>query len=196
MQDANPATRWATVAGLDTTWDASQSYSSTYLGPDDKIYIGNWGTLAPEVSVFNAPNGKGAASGFCPKCLRFPAFLVNGQLANGVGTPPNITNYSLGATVPPCPLLGIEDEAALQLQPANLFKLYPSPTTGALNIEYTGGGIVEIADMLGRVQRNIVLSEGKRRLSVDVGNLTPGVYTYRRTESGRAAQTGKLVVMQ
>jgi len=61
LWDNNPNTRWAVVAGLDTTWDAFQSYSGMYLGPDNKLYMGNWAAGNKQMSYFNNPDAKGLA---------------------------------------------------------------------------------------------------------------------------------------
>ncbi len=89
LLDSDTSTRWSVVAGLDTTWDAFNSYSSMYLGPDNKLYVGNWGGLSKQMSYFDTPNIKGVGSGFCPRCLRFPKV--------GVTAPPCMPNYDLGA---------------------------------------------------------------------------------------------------
>lgn len=89
LLDSDTSTRWSVVAGLDTTWNVFNSYSSMYLGPDNKLYVGNFGGLSKQMSYFDTPNNKGLGSGFCPRCLRFPRV--------GVTAPPCMPNYDLGA---------------------------------------------------------------------------------------------------
>jgi hypothetical protein len=71
---------------------AFQKYSSSYIGPDGKIYVGNWWGISKQMSVINIPNAKGVACDFCPRCLRFPYPDIT-----GASTPPNMPNYAFGS---------------------------------------------------------------------------------------------------
>lgn len=84
---------WYHVAGLDTNWQKFQLYSNAYLGPDDKLYVGNFGGTSRQMSVINNPNAKGTACDFCPRCLRLDTLAGIAY----AGTPPCMPNYNLGA---------------------------------------------------------------------------------------------------
>ena len=82
---------WFHVAGLDTTYDKFQNYETAYLGPDDRIYIGNWGGGSKQMSRIDNPNVKGSGCDFCPRCLRLDT-LSTSQGNFSVGTPPCMPN--------------------------------------------------------------------------------------------------------
>ena len=125
LQDTNPNTAWVTIAGLDTSWDYFPSYSSMYLGPDDRLYLGYSSTFGGQMSYFNEPDKKGAASGFCRHCLHFPGFYYQGNYYNyGVSTPPCMPNYKLGPANPICWPVGVEE-----VPPQEEITVYPNPVS-------------------------------------------------------------------
>lgn len=70
---------------------------------------------------------------------------------------------------------------------ANVFKVYPNPTTGRLTIETTGEPVtgVEVSNMLGAV----VLTPQLRNNSIDISNLPAGMYTLSiTTKNGKTGQ--------
>jgi hypothetical protein len=145
------------VAELDTTWQAFQPYSSMYLGPDSRLYIGNNGSVnCKQMSYFEFPNEKGLASGFCKRCFRFPKV--------GVTAPPNMPNYDLGAAN--CwPLsnyeLGIKNDE---------LEVYPNPAYNKLYIQTSIKGKRELYNSLGQ----LVISTNENE--IDVSGLSSGVY--------------------
>lgn len=189
LLDTNPVTRWHTVAGLDTTWDASQGYSSMYLGPDGKLYIGNIAGTGGQMSVINNPDVKGAGCNFCPRCFRFPPLHYQGnKYYTGVSQPPCMPNYKLGST-PPCGLAeGIEEQENI-----SLIKLYPNPANATVTIEYSKGGRINIVNMLGQLVLNAELPSGSGMKLIDISSLPAGIYgwTYRTKD---LKLNGKLVV--
>jgi hypothetical protein len=118
-------TTWYHVAGLDTSYQKFQDYDASYLGPNNKLYIGNFAGLSKQMSIIENPDVKGAGCNFCPRCLRLDT-LVNGYIS----TPPCMPNYSLGAQ--DCWSL-----ATSQLPNKSMSELvaYPNPATSVLNIE-------------------------------------------------------------
>ena len=62
--------------------------------------------------------------------------------------------------------------------PVSTFEVYPNPTNGMLNIvletQITVGGRAVIRDVTGRVVRSLAVLD--RQTSVDVSDLTPGLY--------------------
>jgi hypothetical protein len=169
LLDTNPATQWSVVAELDTTWDAFQSYSSMYLGPDNKLYVGNWGGLSKQMSYFEFPNEKGLASGFCKRCFRFPM--------QGVKAPPNMPNYDLGAdncwplSLPSPPKEG-----------DGLLEVHPNPASGKLYIKYEiASHHIGQAQSLANSKKELYNSVGQLVVStkeneMDVSVLSSGVY--------------------
>jgi hypothetical protein len=164
---------WYHVAGLDTSFQKFQDYSSSYLGPDGKLYIGNHGGLSKQMSVINNPDVKGAGCNFCPRCLRLDSVFWYG----GVGTPPCMPNYGLGAQV--CwPLESQQYEVG-----SEQVVVYPNPSNSKLRIKNGELKMKELYNSVGQ----IVLSTKEN--VIDVSGLVKGVY-YLRVEN----QVVKVVV--
>ncbi|MBK6331771.1 MAG: hypothetical protein IPF62_15235 [Bacteroidetes bacterium] len=73
LNETDSTLAWYHIANLDTSWGAQfQKWSCAYLGPDNKVYIGNVNGLGKAMSVIDSPDVKGAGCGFCPKCFQFP----------------------------------------------------------------------------------------------------------------------------
>lgn len=159
LWDSDPNTRWSVVAELDTTWNAFTSYSNMQLGPDNKLYIGNWGGVSKAISYFNNPNAKGLASDFCPRCLRFPK--------DGVSRPPTMPNYDLGAdTTKPCwPLQSVEIGAM-----NDELLVYPNPVGSTLYIKTTLQYKRELYNAIGQLLCSTTQNE------LDASRLSSGVY--------------------
>ena len=189
LQDTNPATQWSHVAGLDTTWSKFQFYSLAYLGPDDKLYIGNWNGFSPAMSVINNPNVKGLGCNFCPKCLRFPNHPP--YIGGYVSTPPNMPNYKLGATNPPC-VVDVEEVVADR----NMITVYPNPTKGSFTIAYKEQSVFILSDVMGKRCMTISLPSDKNKIEVDAQNLPSGVYFWHQERGGVMVNSGKLVIVQ
>ena len=191
LLDSNPKTAWSTVAGLDTTWDQFPIYSSMYLGPDDKLYLGYWSNMGGSQSYFDFPDNKGAASGFCRRCLRFPGIHNNGNPFNqGVTTPPSMPNYKLGAASPICWPTEVKDVKVL----TDAFKVYPNPTNGELTAEYDWPGVLEILDVYGRIVHSTRLGESCRTTSISSAHLQSGLYLYNYRVKGSILHFGKLLL--
>ena len=114
---------WYHIANLDTTWAQFQKWTCAYLGPDNKVYIGNLNGLGKAMSVIDNPDIKGAGCGFCPKCFQFPKI--------GSNTPPCMPNYELGATGQPCWTLESTQLTANSKQ----LEVYPNPVNTILFIK-------------------------------------------------------------
>lgn len=174
LWDTDTTTQWSVVAGLDTTWDAFQSYSGMYLGPDAKLYIGNWASLyCKQMSYFNSPDEKGLASDFCPRCLRFPNF--------GVTRPPTMPNYDLGAELPCWPLSSThysEDNTQLEI--------YPNPTTNMITIkgEFLNQRENEIVvyNLLGQNIFQTKFKTSGSQFQIDLSEFENGVYLLKVNE--------------
>ncbi len=188
LQDNVAATQWAHVAGLDTTFDAFMNYSTIYPGPDGKLYVGNWNALSGQMSYFATPDVKGAGCGFTPRGLRFPLiYNAQGNPYYVATDPPNMPNYALGATNPPCGL-GVEEVVA-----SPQIKVYPNPTNGIVTVETAQAkGSVEVYNLLGQQVLREVLSGFSTTLNLSRN--AAGVYYYRWVVEGKAVQSGKLVL--
>lgn len=158
---------WYHVAGLDTSWQKFQMYSTAYLGPDDKIYIGNWNGLSTQMSVINNPNGKGVNCNFCPRCLRTDSLGINATL----GTPPCMPDYKLGARE--CYPLNVT-QASVDIN--GQWEIYPNPTSGKL---YFKGVIAQKKQLFSTVGQVILTTTGNE---VDLSHLSKGTYFLRCNE--------------
>ncbi len=187
LTDPDSNTAWYHIAGLDTTWAAFQKYSSSYLGPDNKLYVGNWWGISKQMSVINNPNVKGAGCNFCPRCLRFPYPNIS-----GASSPPNMPNYDLGAELPCWPL---ENEEILMEQ--DELVVYPNPYSSKFRIHYkikTEGKIEwKLFDLLGKEIYTIWLDNKEEIINVNLPQLSAGTYYYQTKVDGLSINTGKLI---
>ena len=122
LNDNDSNTAWYQVAGLDTTWQEFQIYNTSYLGYDNKLYIGYFAGFSKEMSVISNPDSKGINCNFCPKCLIFPSGW------GWVTTPPNMPNYDLGAE--PCWPLANENI----MKNDEELEVYPNPASTTISI--------------------------------------------------------------
>lgn len=179
-------TTWYLVAGIDTTFTQFQNYTTIYLAPDSKLYIGNFNGLSKQMSRIDNPDVKGAGCNFCPRCLRLDSVFHYG----GAGTPPCMPNYSLGAKV--C----FPDGATEVQKAANNILLYPNPANTQLNIKYNSAfdTRLQIVDMLGIVIKEIFLSKTTQTVAINVNDMMSGVYVYKQLEGKKILNTGKLII--
>jgi len=70
--------------------------------------------------------------------------------------------------------------------------VYPNPATEFVTFASTATGSVIIADLTGRIQRNVVLSGESS--TVNVGDMPAGLYLYKLISNGKVTATGKLAV--
>jgi len=162
--NGDSSSAWYHVANLDTTWNVFQAWSCAYLGPDNKMYVGNWNGLGNAMSYIENPDVKGAGCGFCPKCFRFPKI--------GAGSPPCMPNYGLGE----------KEELCGPIQTDELL-LYPNPTNDYLNLvssSFNNKEIeVQIYTLLGQTVYRKKMSTSIGKIQLDLGLLNTGVYILR-----------------
>lgn len=154
------------VCGWDTS--AFAGYTSLSLGADNKIYIGNFGGTTKEMSVINNPDIANVGCNFCRKCLR-------AQSEHGYFTsPPDMPNYSLGASGHPCwPLGSSEVEEA-----SKSIVVYPNPSQDKIRVigsEYLGKWKL-IYNSVGQLM--LMTKENE----IDISQLSLGVYYLRCAE--------------
>ncbi len=158
---------WFHVAGLDTSYQEFQDYESAYLGPDSKIYIGNFAGLSKQMSRIDNPDVKGAGCNFCPRCLRLDSLGANAY----VGTPPCMPDYGLGAKV--CWPLSMNEFENLKMSE---LEVYPNPTSSVFYIKNKEGKKKELYNAIGQ------LFFSTKENEIDVSGLAKGVY-YLRVEN-------------
>ncbi|MBK6331648.1 MAG: T9SS type A sorting domain-containing protein [Bacteroidetes bacterium] len=168
---------WFHVAGLDTSYQKFQNYNASYLGPDDKLYNGNFAGLSKQMSVINNPDIKGAGCNFCPRCFRLDSVFYYGAIT----TPPCMPNYSLGAQVCwPLESSEIEDKRLETLE------VYPNPSSTYIDVNYEirdkRNATIELFTALGQRVYTSPISHLKSPFSIDVSNLSTGIY-YLRVEN-------------
>jgi hypothetical protein len=155
---------WYLIKKIDTTWQEFQGYSNMYLGPDNKIYIGNSNGLSKQMSVIDSPDNKGAACSFCARCLRTDSIFY-GYLV----TPPCMPNYALGKdTINNCWSLSNEQ---LAISPnREQLKVYPNPVNSVLYIQTTSKLKRELYNYTGQLK--FTTTENK----IDVSKYPRGLY--------------------
>jgi hypothetical protein len=189
LNNASAPTAWTRLRGLDTTDLEFQRYSNIYPGLDGRLYVGNWDGLGGQMSVIEDPDKLGLSSSFCPKCLRFPGFVVGTTTRfAGVSGPPNMPNYALGHTSPICYPVGIDKPKTR----SSVFQIYPNPSHGLIEVRCEEEGKLHIIDMLGREMSDFVLVATYS--SIDLTHLPKGVYQYRFKGSTGLLKSGQLVL--
>jgi hypothetical protein len=175
LSDPDSATAWYHIAGLDTTWQAFQKYSSSYIGPDGKIYVGNWWGISKQMSVINIPNAKGVACDFCPRCLRFPYPDIT-----GASTPPNMPNYALGADLPCWPLSSEGVGPDSYREGVDELVVYPNPASSKLEVRYEirnkRNANIEMYNTIGQRVYSSTISNLTSHVCIDVSRFASGVY--------------------
>ena len=168
LWDNDTNTQWSLIHGLDTVWDYCNGYSSMYLGPNNKLYLGHWNGIGDAMSVIENPDVKGIGCNFCELCCRFPQYAST--------NPPCMPNYHLGAAPVggTCWPLGISETVSQ----ANEISVYPNPSTGELNIianKILADVWIRIVNITGET---ILQREGLNggRFTFDISSRPQGIY--------------------
>ncbi len=171
-QDPDSNTAWYRVAGLDTVWQAFQSYSNVFPGPDGRVYIGNWNGLSNQMSVINKPNEKGINCEWCPRCLRFDTVFNYA----GISQPPNMPNYGLGMDSSLCWPLANEEP----IMKNDELVVYPNPASTSITIscEALIGKRVKVSlyNKLGQAMMSQECHFVQQKSNLDISFLPSGVY--------------------
>jgi hypothetical protein len=158
LWDTDTNTQWSLIAEMDTTWNAFQTYSSIYPGPDGRIYVGNWNGFSNAMSAILFPDNKGAACGWSPKYLRFKNI--------GVDALPCMPNYHLGK-LPGCATVGVSSYYSSKEE----FEVYPNPSSTKIVVRCQMSDVSkELYNSVGQ----LVLSTKENE--IDVHNLSRGIY--------------------
>lgn len=176
LLDTNAATQWYHVANLDTSITWFVQYSNLYLGPDNKIYIGNIGAATNSCSYIDSPSIKGIGCGFRPKGMQY---LTN-QYAGS--NPPCMPFYDMDLV--PCDTSvshgggGGEPDAVNNVFAQQLgLHLYPNPSSHYINIDIKENYKDYQYELLSLTARKV--QGGLLQKQLDVSNLQQGMYILR-----------------
>ncbi len=107
----------------------------------------------------------------------------------------NIENNATVVVVFKYSLTGVENNV---FDGVSISDAYPNPATGKVNFDFNLSGInhasVKIINLLGSVVKNIDLTVGDNKTSIDVSDLPQGVYFYSIVANGNIYQTKKLII--
>ena len=156
---------WYLVSGPDTSDVAFSGYHSCTLGPDNKIYVGNFHGNCHQMSTINNPDQLGAGCNFCPKCFR----AIANSYKTIMSVPPCMPNYELGAQV--CWPLEVKEEEK------EFFKVFPNPTQHEVSVtieNYEKPIAARLMNQVGQVVKEMTLKPQRSTLSLE--GLPTGVY--------------------
>jgi WD40 repeat protein len=163
------------ISGMDTIPQFFPLYSLSYLGPDNKLYIGNKNGTQKGMSYIDKPNERGLACDYRPKGLRQP--FTNLQV------PPNLPFYGLGV------LKGsLCDTIKPPSIPVSEIKIYPNPTSEKLTLEFPQNiqnAEITIFNMLGQ---QVYLSSNSQilnnKMEFSVSHLARALYSIKIVTDG------------
>jgi len=166
---------------LTLTWAASSgadSYDVYLLGEKYMELVGSTTETSMEIPVTN------------PDATFWFAVRAKNEQEGWVSPRTRAKTYSGG--VFNCSVVGIEDNVF-----SSQVNIYPNPTSGEFTVklgnEISGKTEISVINNLGQVLRNILWTSSNNLETVDVSNLTPGLY-FVRIESGRNSVTKKLII--
>lgn len=177
LNNPDSSLAWYLVSKMDTSINAFMGYSNMYMGPNQKIYIGNWGGIGGEMSVIDNPNEKGVNCGWCRKCMRFP-----NEIWGGATTPPCMPNYRLGVLKgSPCDTVG-------KIYSSDMV-IYPNPASNIVTVSLPMDMYTEVQfilyDMVGNtvfITKKILNSKSQTELALP---LATGVYVIEAKSNGK-----------
>lgn len=158
--DSNLA--WVRIQhGPDTSYQKFQYYGHLYIGPNDRIYIGNWGGSAKQFSVIDFPDVKGLGCGFCRKCFRFE------NAFGGLNAPPNMPDYTLGADLSKvCWPLGSNEI----FETIDILEIFPNPTSKLINIKTESKAKRQLFNSIGQLLFTTVENQ------INLSKYSSGIY--------------------
>lgn len=190
LADTNVQQSIVKVGFEDTTH--STMFEQSQLGPDGKIYIGNFNGFTNSLSVVNNPEIKGMGCNFT-----YHSEIFHGSLA--VGSPPNMPNYHLDALVgSTCDTITTVSEIFTHNDYEIL--LYPNPAADAVNLQFyfdqLEGGEIVLHDLLGGIILKQILIPSTTVQTLDLESVASGTYLCSILSSNGFKFTGKLVVIK
>ena len=169
LLDNDTNTQWSYIHGIDTVWDYFNTYSSIYLGPNDKLYIGHYNGLGDAMSVINSPNVKGIACNFCELCCPFPKY--------GSTDPPCMPNYHLGAAPVGGTCWPLGSSAIIEWNKE--IKVYPNPVSTVMVVETqleNTSQILGLYNVFGQLVNSYDIKAQQTRIEINMSHFSNGLY--------------------
>jgi hypothetical protein len=169
----------------------STMFEQSQIGPDGKIYIGNFNGSTNSLSVVNNPEEKGLQCNFT-----YHSDTIKGSLAvNGI---PNMPNYHLGALIgSACDTITAINEVNTTYTNAYFF---PNPASDYaklfLNFATQETGELQLYDLRGRVVLNYSIIPDKAVQEINLKSVNSGTYLYSFQTANGFHNTGRLVVLK
>lgn len=176
LLDTNAATQWYHVANLDTSIAWFVQYSNLYLGPDNKVYVGNIGSITSSMSYIDSPSIKGVGCSFKPRALQYLTSTLAGS------NPPCMPYYDMDLLFCDTSIshgsgVGEPDAVNNYLAQKLQLKLYPNPAKHYLHIDITDIYSKYRFELISLVGRRVLSSQLSRQ--VDISALQKGIYILR-----------------
>ena len=118
--------------------------------------------------------------------------VFNFQFSTSHGCDSTVT---LTLTIEPCDTNGINENGMANLT------LYPNPTTGMVNVQFTmnnvqlGAGEIQVLDVYGRLLQNVETCHGAslQAVQIDLSRYATGIYLVRLVNGGKVMAVRKVV---
>ena len=102
---------------------------------------------------------------------------------------------TLTLTIDPCDTNGINENGIVDIT------LYPNPTTGMVNVQFTmnnvqsGAGEIQVLDVYGRVLQTVETRHGTslQTTQIDLSHYATGIYFVRMVNGGKVMAVRKVV---
>ena len=167
-------------------WPYFVTFGIEQLGPDGKIYIGQYVGSVRQWSVINKPNEKGTACDFKQHSLTFPVYSN--------ASPPIQPNFRLG----PDTTTSITFIPKYQVE----MKSWYNPSSKIIKCwlqhlpQEKGFYNITVNDITGRTLKSqkITNPQYQEDISLDGSALVPGVYIVNLMDMGRVLVSGKVMV--
>jgi hypothetical protein len=175
------------IIGHDTTWNFPW-YQELALGPDGKLYIGNFNNRR-QMSYIDKPNERGLSCNLVPLGLR--------TVVTPLTTVPNMPNYALGRYKgSPCDT--IYNTKPPPAPVPNTWALYPNPTSGSINIAVPDSAATSINlivhNALGqKIASQVIPVNAQHIAEYNLQYAAKGMY-FLQVRSGQQRFMGKVVV--
>lgn len=164
---------------IDSTDGIPAWFAQSQLAPDEKIYVGTWGSFLA-LSVINQPDSLGKACNFAQHSFALPFYNF---------CTPYYPNYDLEMLLGS----GCDTITSVSNKPNDnwQFKVYPNPLNQWLNIEYQSQENLqcEIFDVTGRLVTHFTLYPYFKSSMYDMSGLPQGIYILKATDKeGKSAE--------
>jgi Secretion system C-terminal sorting domain len=190
--DTNTSTAWVVIrSGRDTLWPNSNIFINAKLGPDNRIYIGTFGTPQDAWQVIDSPDVKGHG---CSLQLRKILLPYGTFPQGGLTYPSNSPNYKLGKDPSICWPTALPPEEQSKQQ----ISIYPNPARNSITVSYacngSKNGVLHLYDVLGHEVLRASLPAHAKASTISVAGLAVGLYSYKVVFEGCGVFAGKLQI--